>query len=105
MLIGCRRSLVDFYLQDDSDDEQHPHTAHNTAVVGKECLSAAPGPDVEFFNAVIVVVVGGVIGQVMLDAGTRGAGVTAAKWYAVHQEFSFYVTEEATEGRREREIR
>lgn len=32
---------------------------------------AASGPDVELLDAVVIVIVGGVIGQVMLDAGPR----------------------------------
>lgn len=31
----------------------------------------ASGPDVELLDAVVIVIVGGVIGQVMLDAGPR----------------------------------
>lgn len=86
------------YLQEDGADNEHADAAHHTAEVGEECLAAAPGPDVELLNAMVVIVVGGVIGQVVLDAGPRGAGVTAAEGDAVHQELPLHVTEDATEG-------
>lgn len=59
------------------------------------------GPDVELLSAVVVVVVGGIIGQVMLDAGPRGPGVTAAEWDAVHQELPLHVTEDTTARQRQ----
>lgn len=40
---------------------------------------------------VVIAVVSGVVGQVMLDAGARGARVAAAERNAFHQEFAFHV--------------
>lgn len=89
------------YLEEDGEDDERSDAVHHAAVVGEEGLAAAPDPDVELLGAVVVVVVGGVVGQVMLDAGSRGAGVTAAERDAVHQELAFDVTEDTTEGQRE----
>lgn len=88
------------YLQDDGKDDEHANAVHHAAEVREEGLAAAPGPNVELLDAMVVVVVGGVIGQVMLDAGPRGPGVTAAERDAVHQVLPFHVTEDTTAGQR-----
>lgn len=44
---------------------------------------------------------GGVIGQVVLDAGPRGPGVTAAERDTVHQVLPLHVTEDTTAGQRQ----
>lgn len=49
----------------------------------------------------VVVIVGGVIGQVVLDAGPRGPGVTAAERDTVHQVLPLHVTEDTTAGQRQ----
>lgn len=59
------------YLQDDGKDDEHSDARHHATEIGEQGLVAASGPDVEFLNAVVIVIVGGVIGQVMLDAGPR----------------------------------
>lgn len=59
------------YLQDDGNDDERADAGHHATEVGEEGVVAAPGPDVELLDAVVIVVVGGVIGQVMLDAGPR----------------------------------
>lgn len=96
-----KQSWAEPYLQDDGDDNYHSDAAHHAAEVREEGLAAAPGPDVELLNAVVVVVVGGVIGQVVLDAGPRGPGVTAAERDTVHQVLPLHVTEDTTAGQRE----
>ena len=101
MLIGCSGLQVDPYLQDDSGDDERSDAGHHTAEVGEEGLAAAPGPDVELLNAVVIVVVGGVIGQVMLDAGPRGPGVTTAERDAVHQVLPLHITENTTARQRQ----
>lgn len=58
------------YLQENGGHHQHANSGHHAAEVGEEGLAAATGPDVEFLNAVVVVVVGRVVGQVVLDAGS-----------------------------------
>lgn len=86
-------SAAQRYLQDDGEDDERPDARHHATEVGEQGLVAASGPDVQLLDAVVVVVVGGVIGQVMLDAGPGGAGVTAAEGDAVHQVFPLHVTE------------
>lgn len=91
-------SLLFTYLQDDGGNDEHSDAVHYATEVGEESLAAAPRPDVEFLNTVVVVVVGGVIGQVMLDAGPGGAGVTAAERDTIHQVLSLHVTQHSTAG-------
>lgn len=71
MLIGCSVLWVEPYLQDNGGEDEHADAVHHAAEVREERLAAAAGPDVELLDAVVVVVVGGVIGQVVLDAGPR----------------------------------
>lgn len=59
------------YLQDDDGHHQHADARHHAPKVCKEGLAAAAGPDVELLNAVVIVIVGRVVGQVVLDAGSR----------------------------------
>ena len=48
---------------------------------------------------VFVVIVGVVVQQVVLQAGSRGAGVTAAERNAVHQELLLHVAHHAAGGK------
>lgn len=82
--MGCNVLWADAYLQDNGGDDEYTDAVHHATEVGEEGLTAAPGPDVELLDSMVVVVVGRVIGQVMLDTGPRGARVTAAEWDAVH---------------------
>lgn len=84
------------YLQDDGDDDERSDGVHGAAVVGEERLATAPGPDVEFLRTVVVVVVGRVIGQVMLNARPGGSRITAAERDAVHQELPLHITQDTT---------
>lgn len=60
---------MQLYLQDDGEDDEHPNARHHATKIGEQGLMTASGPDVELLDAVVIVIVGGVIGQVMLDAG------------------------------------
>lgn len=84
------------YLQDDGSNDQHAYASHHAAEVGEEGLAAAAGPDVKLLDTVVIVIVGGVVGQVMLNAGSRGARVTAAEGDAVHQVLPLHITEDST---------
>lgn len=97
-LIGCSGMWVGSYLQDDGKEDKNTNAAHQAAVIGEEGLKAAPGPDVELLCAVVIVIMSRVIGQVVLDAGPGGPGVTAAEWDAVHQILPLHVTEDSTAG-------
>lgn len=92
---------TDSYLQDDGGHDEHSDAVHHATEVGEEGLAAAPGPDVQLLDAVVIVIVGGVIGQVVLDAGPRGPGITAAERDAVHQVLPLHVTEDTAAGQRQ----
>lgn len=47
---------------------------------------------------VVVGVVGRVVGHLVLDAGPRGAGVTAAEWNSIHQVLPIHVAADTTGG-------
>ena len=59
-------------------------------------LSAAPRPQVEAVRLVAVAEVGRVVGELVLDAGPRREGVTAAERNAVHQVLALHVAPQAT---------
>lgn len=71
---------------------------------GREVLeqrvTAAPHPQVELLGQVVVVVVRRVVGDAVLDAGTRRAGVAATEGDAVHQVLAVHVALEAAVGAR-----
>ena len=92
MLAGC-------YLQEDGEDDQGSDAVHDAAVVRHQGLPTASRPDVELLDAVVVVVVGRVVGQVVLEAGPWRAGVTAAERNAVHQELLLHVAHHAAGGK------
>lgn len=54
-------------------------------VVVQQGLAAARHPQVQDLRLVLVVEVGRVVGDLMLNAGTRGEGVAAAEGNAIHQ--------------------
>ena len=89
MLAGC-------YLQEDGEDDQGSDAVHDAAVVRHQGLPTASRPDVELLDAVVVVVVGRVVGQVVLEAGPWRAGVTAAEGDAVHQVAAVNVAPDTT---------
>ena len=74
-------------------DGQHPGTnvVHHAHVVGNQSLPTATAVEIELFWLVLVVIVGVVIQQVVLQAGARGGGVTAAEGDAVHQVAAVHV--------------
>ncbi|MEQ2166887.1 hypothetical protein GOODEAATRI_033096, partial [Goodea atripinnis] len=94
--------LVKSYLQDDGEDEKCSNAGHDAAVKGEDGLTAAPGPNVQLLGAVVVIIVGGVISQVMLDARPGGARVTAAEGNAVHEVLPLHITEDTAEGQKQR---
>lgn len=80
------------------DDGQHTGASwiHQTHVVVSQSLPAALGVQVELFCLVVVVVVGSVVGQVVLQAGPRGGGVAAAERNSIHQVSSIHITPDTT---------
>lgn len=88
------------YLQ--QEDRQHPGPdgVHQAHVVVDQGLAAAAVVQVELLGLVLIIVVGGVVGQFVLDAGPRGAGVATAEWDPVHQIAPIYIAPDATGGER-----
>lgn len=82
-------------------DQQHQGSdgGHHASVVGQQGLAAAAPPHVQLLGVVVVAVVGGVVGHLDLDAGTGGAGVTAAEWDTVHQVLAVHVAPNAAKSR------
>lgn len=68
-------------------DQQHQGSdgGHHASVVGQQGFAAAPLPHVELLCVVVVAVVGRVVGHLALDAGSGGAGITAAEGDSIHQ--------------------
>lgn len=92
-------SSTDLY-EDDRQDAvaRRVHQAH---VIFDQSLSAAASEQVELFRVVVVAVVGAVICQVVLQAGPRGGGVTAAERNAVQQVTAVHVTPDTTATRKQ----
>ncbi|TRY94546.1 hypothetical protein DNTS_008445 [Danionella cerebrum] len=68
-------------------DQQHkdPNGIHHSTIVGHQSISAATLPDVQVFSVVVIAVMSCVVGDLLLDAGPRGAGVAATEGNAIHQ--------------------
>lgn len=68
-------------------------------------LAAAPRPQVALLRLPVIVVVGGVVGDLGLDAGSWRECVTAAKRHSVHQVLSLHVTPQTAAGERVRSFK
>lgn len=79
------------HLHNNEQQHKSTNTVHHAPIVGHQGLTATSGPDVEVLGVVVIAVVSGVVGQMMLDAGARGARVAAAEGNAFHQVFAFHV--------------
>lgn len=84
------------YLEKPDEEDDDTHGAHHAAVVVQEGFPAATAPEVELFCLVVVAVVSRVVGDLVLDAGPRGAGVTAAEGDAINQVPSIHVAFDST---------
>ena len=82
-------------LQHGDQHHQGADGVHHASVVGRHGLTAAALPHVELLCVVVVAVVGSVVGHLALDAGSGGAGVTAAERDAVHQILAVHVAPDA----------
>lgn len=84
------------YLEKPDEEDDDTHGAHHAAVVVQEGFPAATAPEVELLRLVVVAVVSRVVGDLVLDAGPRGAGVTAAEGDAINQVPSIHVAFDST---------
>lgn len=82
-------------LQQRDQNHQGSDGVHHPSVVGQHGLTAAAPPHVELLRVVVVAVVGAVVGHLALDAGSGGAGVTAAERDSIHQILAVHVAPNA----------
>lgn len=71
-------------------------------VVVQQGLATPFHPQVQLLALVLVVVVGRVVGDLLLDAGPGGVQVTAAEGHSVHQVLPLHVTPQSTEEQEKR---
>lgn len=82
-------------LQQSDQHDQDSDGVHQAPVVGHHGGAAAALPHVELLGVVVVAVVRRVVGHLVLDAGSGGAGVTAAEGDSVHQILAVHVAPDA----------
>lgn len=71
-------------------------------VVLQQGLATPFHPQVQLLSLVLVVVVGRVVSDLLLDAGPRGVQVTAAERNSIHQVLPLNVTPQSAEERGKR---
>lgn len=64
-------------------------------------LSAASEVDVELLGLVFIIIVSRVVGELILDARPRRAGVAATEWDSIYQVTAIHVALDATKETRE----
>lgn len=84
------------YLTEADEERGGAHGVHEAAVIAQQGRPAASQPQVELLRLVVVAVVRRVVGELVLDAGPRRAGVAAAEGDAVHQVPPVHVALDAT---------
>lgn len=92
--------LLSTHLYQDDREDARACRVHQAHVIFDQGLSAAASEQVELFCVVVVAVVGAVICQVVLQAGPRGGGVTAAERNAIQQVTAVHVAPDTTAKRR-----
>lgn len=77
----------------DGKDRQHSSSdgVHQTHVIVDQGLSAASDIDVELLCLVVIVIMSGIVGDLMLNAWSWRAGVTATKWDTVDQVTAIHI--------------
>lgn len=86
------------YFKEPDEERDSTHGVHEAAVVAQQGSPAASHPQIELLRLVVVAVVCRVVGELVLDAGPRRAGIAAAEGDAVHQVPPIHVTLDATAG-------
>lgn len=69
---------------------------HNVGVVLQQCLSAAFHPQVLVLGLMLIIEMGRVVGNLLLDARPRRVDIAAAEWDSIHQVFPLYITSQST---------
>lgn len=94
--LGVSITMLTDYLKKPDKEDNSTHGAHHAAVVVQEGFPAATAPEVELLRLVVVAVVSRVVGDLVLDAGPRGAGVAAAEGDTINQVPSINVAFDST---------
>lgn len=71
---------------------------HQTHVIVDQGFSATTNEEVEFFGLMLVVVVGRVVGDFVLDTGSGRTRVTATEGHAVNQVTAIHIALNAARG-------
>lgn len=80
------------------DGQNHrSNRVHQPHVIVDQGFSAAADEEVELLGLVLVVVVGGVVGDSVLDTGSGRARVTAAEGHTVNQVSAVHIALNAAE--------
>ncbi len=73
------------YLKQKDRQNHSSNSVHQSHVIVDQGFSATTDEDVEFFGLVVVIVVGSVIGDFVLDTGSRRTRVTATEGHTINQ--------------------
>lgn len=91
------RTICEYlYLQHCDQHHQRSYGVHDASIVGQQGVAAAFLPHVELLSVVVVTVVGRIVRHLVLNAGSWGAGVTAAERHSIHQILAVHITPNAT---------
>lgn len=85
-------SLCFLYLKQPGDEDCEANGLYDVCVVLQQCMAAALHPQVLFLCLVLVVEVGRVVRDLLLDAGPGGVYVAAAEGDTVHQVLPLHIT-------------
>lgn len=83
-------------LKEPCDEDCEANGLQDVSIVLQQCLSTASHPQVLVLGLMLIVEVGRVVGNLMLDAGPRGVDVAAAERDSIHQVFPLYITPQST---------
>lgn len=79
------------YLKQKDRQNYSSNSVHQPHVIVDQGFSATMNEDVEFFGLVVVVVVGGVVGDFVLDTGSGRTRVTATEGHTVNQVTAIHI--------------
>lgn len=88
-------------LEEPDDEHDEADGLHDVGVVIQQRLSAALMVQVQFLHLLVVVVVRRPVGELVLDAGSRGEQVTTAKGHSVQEVLPIHVAPLTTNRKRE----
>lgn len=91
------------HLKQPRDEDGQADGLHDVGVVLQQRLATPLHPQVQHLRLVLVAEVGGVVGDLVLNAGPRREGVAAAEGDSVHQVLPLNVTSQSAGGQEKRE--